>query len=169
MGHEREHLDSNSQNRTHYLKSTPIDSETHHHKRIKIEPTSDSDEQRQDYDETVQRSMHSLFPKNHHQALRENQKTSLGIEIDESESQYTYSNSSSPQFQGQDQESSSTGLRKVEDSTENEDEASKFLPNVQVIAASGDNIIAVANPALAMSPALLSHSSIRERREDAKD
>lgn len=31
----------------------------------------------------------------------------------------------------------------------------KFSPKVQVIAASGDNIIAVANPALAMSPAIL--------------
>lgn len=31
----------------------------------------------------------------------------------------------------------------------------KYSPKVQVIAASGDNIIAVANPALAMSPAIL--------------
>lgn len=31
----------------------------------------------------------------------------------------------------------------------------KFSPRVQVIAASGDNIIAVANPALALSPAML--------------
>ncbi|XP_065166014.1 NGFI-A-binding protein homolog [Atheta coriaria] len=36
----------------------------------------------------------------------------------------------------------------------------KFSPRVQVIAASGDNIIAVANPALALSPAMLPLSTI---------
>lgn len=35
------------------------------------------------------------------------------------------------------------------------DDSNKLSPKVQVIAASGDNIIAVANPALAMSPAIL--------------
>lgn len=40
------------------------------------------------------------------------------------------------------------------DRSDTEDDASKFSPKVQVVAASGDNIIAVANPALAMSPAI---------------
>lgn len=44
--------------------------------------------------------------------------------------------------------------RKMGDRSDTEDEASKFSPKVQVVAASGDNIIAVANPALAMSPAI---------------
>lgn len=42
----------------------------------------------------------------------------------------------------------------IEDGTDLIDE-NKYSPKVQVIAASGDNIIAVANPALAMSPAIL--------------
>ncbi|KAJ8926794.1 hypothetical protein NQ314_020640 [Rhamnusium bicolor] len=65
-----------------------------------------------------------------------------GVELEESDSQFTYSNSSSPQ-------------RKMDDQAENDDDASKYSPKVQIIAASGDNIIAVANPALAMSPAII--------------
>ncbi|KAJ8953234.1 hypothetical protein NQ318_015813 [Aromia moschata] len=45
--------------------------------------------------------------------------------------------------------------RKADDQTDNDDDASKYSPKVQIIAASGDNIIAVANPALAMSPAII--------------
>lgn len=44
--------------------------------------------------------------------------------------------------------------RKLCDRSDTEDDACKFSPKVQVVAASGDNIIAVANPALAMSPAI---------------
>ncbi|ERL86131.1 hypothetical protein D910_03545 [Dendroctonus ponderosae] len=58
--------------------------------------------------------------------------------------------------------------KKIDDSTENDDDSSKFSPTVQVIAASGDNIIAVANPALAMSSAILPHS-LRESREEDKE
>ncbi|XP_019764929.2 NGFI-A-binding protein homolog isoform X1 [Dendroctonus ponderosae] len=168
MGHERDQLDNNLSSRIQGR--FQIDADSQQHKRIKIEPTSDNDEQRQDYDETlaVRHSLHSLFQKNHHHALREGQRTSLGIELEESDSQFTYSNSSSPQFQGQDQESSSTGSKKIDDSTENDDDSSKFSPTVQVIAASGDNIIAVANPALAMSSAILPHS-LRESREEDKE
>ncbi|KAJ8971380.1 hypothetical protein NQ317_008969 [Molorchus minor] len=69
-------------------------------------------------------------------------RSSIGVELEESDSQFTYSNSSSPQ-------------RKADDQTDNDEDASKYSPKVQIIAASGDNIIAVANPALAMSSAII--------------
>ncbi|XP_066158867.1 NGFI-A-binding protein homolog isoform X1 [Euwallacea fornicatus] len=172
MGHERlDQIDTNVNNRIQGRFQAEADS--HQHKRIKVEPSSDNDEQRQDYDEVlaVRHSIQTLFQKSHHQVLRDGQRTSLGIELEESDSQFTYSNSSSPQFQGQDQESASTGSKKNDDTAENDDESSKFSPKVQIIAASGDNIIAVANPALAMSPAILPrpHSSMRERRGEEED
>ncbi|KAL1492497.1 hypothetical protein ABEB36_010743 [Hypothenemus hampei] len=161
MGHERDQLD-NSKIQGRFQ----VDTDSNQHKRIKIEPSSDNDEQRQDYDEVlaVRHSLHSLFQKN--QALRDSHRTSLGIELEESDSQFTYSNSSSPKFQGQDPESGTVGGKKIED-IECDGESSKFSPKVQVIAASGNNIIAVANPALAMSPAILPipHASLR-RDED---
>lgn len=49
------------------------------------------------------------------------------------------------------------------DDDEDTEDSSKFSPRVQIIAASGDNIIAVANPALAMSPAII--TPIPECRE----
>ncbi|XP_030756101.1 NGFI-A-binding protein homolog isoform X2 [Sitophilus oryzae] len=149
-----------------------MDGEGQHHKRIKLEPNSDNDEQRQDYDETlsVRHSLHTLF---HSHRNQHGVRTSLGIELEESDSQFTYSNSSSPQFQNQDQDSCST-TNKTEEAIENDEESSKFSPKVQVIAASGDNIIAVANPALAMSPAILPMTSltsvpVREIDENNKE
>lgn len=46
-------------------------------------------------------------------------------------------------------------LQTILEEHQTEIEDSNKSPKVQVIAASGDNIIAVANPALAMSPAIL--------------
>ncbi|XP_050314591.1 NGFI-A-binding protein homolog isoform X2 [Anthonomus grandis grandis] len=161
LGHERDQTDNRIQGRF------PVEPDSHQNKRIKLEPSSDNDDQRQDYDDAlaVRQSLHSLFQKNHHQGLREHQRTSLGIELEETDSQFTYSNSSSPQ--GHEQETVSTGSKKVDESAEQEQEGSKFSP--RVIAACGDNIIAVANPALAMSSAILPlpHSSLR--REEEKD
>lgn len=55
----------------------------------------------------------------------------------------------------------------IEEQTDIAEDASKFSP--KVIAASGDNIIAVANPALAMSPAILPVTSLSaESRESRK-
>ncbi|XP_072402902.1 NGFI-A-binding protein homolog [Diabrotica undecimpunctata] len=131
-------------------------------KRPKMEATSDSDD-RQDYDEAlvVRTSIHSLFQhnsKNHHSSARGNtsRRSSVGADVEESDLQFTSSNSSSPQ-------------RKVEDQGENEEGSSDYSPKVQIIAASGNNIIAVANPALAMSPAIIPplHSNqILEAREN---
>jgi hypothetical protein len=45
--------------------------------------------------------------------------------------------------------------KKTDDSNETDEDSRKLSPKVQIIAASGDNIIAVANPALAMSPAII--------------
>ncbi|XP_057669378.1 NGFI-A-binding protein homolog [Diorhabda carinulata] len=134
-------------------------------KRPKIEATSDSDD-RQDYDDAlvVRTSIHSLFQqnsKNHQSNARGNtsRRSSVGGDVEESDSQFTYSNSSSPQ-------------RKLEDTGDNEEDASKYSPKVQIISASGDNIIAVANPALAMSSAIIPpiHSNaiieVRENRTE---
>ncbi|KAG5895998.1 hypothetical protein JTB14_007566 [Gonioctena quinquepunctata] len=124
-------------------------------KRPKLESTSDSDD-RQDYDDAVimRSSLHSLFQntKNHHSNVRGNmsRRSSTGAELEESDSQYPYSNSCSPQ-------------RKMED----DEDSNKYSPKVQIIAASGDNIIAVANPALAMSSAILPQlTPIKEAREN---
>ncbi|XP_023310622.1 NGFI-A-binding protein homolog [Anoplophora glabripennis] len=132
-------------------------------KRPKLESNSDGDDLQQDYDDAVvmRTSLHSLFQqnsKNHHSTARGNlsRRSSLGVELEESDSQFTYSNSSSPQ-------------RKLEEG-DNDDDASKYSPKVQIIAASGDNIIAVANPALAMSPAILPPlNPLIEARENRSD
>lgn len=48
-----------------------------------------------------------------------------------------------------------------------EEESCKLSPKVQIIAASGDNIIAVANPALAMSSTIIAPLvDTRERNLD---
>lgn len=52
----------------------------------------------------------------------------------------------------------------MDDHADIADDASKFSP--KVIAASGDNIIAVANPALAMSPAILPVTSLAVESRD---
>ncbi|XP_076262486.1 NGFI-A-binding protein homolog isoform X2 [Rhynchophorus ferrugineus] len=156
LNSEREQTDNRLQGRF------SMEGDMHHSKRIKLEPSSDNDEHRQDYDEalSVRHTLHTLFQSQRSQQnVRDMQRTSLGIELDESDSQFTYSNSSSPQFQGQDQESCST-TNKIDDTSEHDEESSKFSPKVQVIAASGDNIIAVANPALAMSTAILPISTM---------
>ncbi|XP_076262488.1 NGFI-A-binding protein homolog isoform X4 [Rhynchophorus ferrugineus] len=154
LNSEREQTDNRLQGRF------SMEGDMHHSKRIKLEPSSDNDEHRQDYDEalSVRHTLHTLFQSQRSQQnVRDMQRTSLGIELDESDSQFTYSNSSSPQ--GQDQESCST-TNKIDDTSEHDEESSKFSPKVQVIAASGDNIIAVANPALAMSTAILPISTM---------
>ncbi|XP_076262487.1 NGFI-A-binding protein homolog isoform X3 [Rhynchophorus ferrugineus] len=155
LNSEREQTDNRLQGRF------SMEGDMHHSKRIKLEPSSDNDEHRQDYDEalSVRHTLHTLFQSQRSQQnVRDMQRTSLGIELDESDSQFTYSNSSSPQ--GQDQESCSTTNKKIDDTSEHDEESSKFSPKVQVIAASGDNIIAVANPALAMSTAILPISTM---------
>lgn len=45
MGHERDQLDSSVSSRIQ--SRFQIDTDSHHHKRIKVEPSSDNDEQRQ--------------------------------------------------------------------------------------------------------------------------
>lgn len=72
------------------------------------------------------------------------------------------------QVSGHDQDSYSSQRKNDEQqqhhNNDPEDESmSKFSPKVQIIAASGDNIIAVANPALAMSAAII--APLVEKRE----
>ncbi|KAK9758862.1 NAB conserved region 2 (NCD2) [Popillia japonica] len=86
-------------------------------------------------------------------------RSSSLVTDDETDSHFSYSNSSSPcQVSMQDQDSygaENTCQGMLEEHQTDTDDSNKLSPKVQVIAASGDNIIAVANPALAMSPAIL--------------
>ncbi|CAG9855330.1 unnamed protein product [Phyllotreta striolata] len=154
LGHEREQ-DLSSSRASPRIGTSEAEGPTS--KRPKMEASSDSDD-RQDYDEAlvVRTSIHSLFQnsKNHQTNSRSTslRRSSIGAEVEESDSQFTYSNSSSPQ-------------RKPEDQGDHEEDA-KYSPKVQIIAASGDNIIAVANPALAMSSAMLPLAPIIEPREN---
>nr|XP_023024613.1 NGFI-A-binding protein homolog isoform X2 [Leptinotarsa decemlineata] len=156
MGHDREGENNISARASPRI--TASECEGPALKRPKLESNSDCDD-RQDYDDAVvmRSSLHSLFQntKNHHSNARGNnsRRSSTGAELEESDSQFTYSNSSSPQ-------------RKMEDPTD-DDDPSKYSPKVQIIAARGDNIIAVANPALAMSPAIIPKlTPIKEAREN---
>ncbi|XP_049822795.1 NGFI-A-binding protein homolog isoform X3 [Aethina tumida] len=149
-------------------------------KKPKMEPTSDSDDQRQDsYEDAVvmRTTLHSLFQNNSKNSSRGTRRSSLGVELDDTESHFSYSNSSSPKVRpatnkttfkdclllqfGQEQDGSH---RKMENQNESEEDLNKFSP--KVIAASGDNIIAVANPALAMSPAIITPITLKESRSD---
>ncbi|KAL3290208.1 hypothetical protein HHI36_023567 [Cryptolaemus montrouzieri] len=126
-------------------------------KKTKLDLHSEGEDRRQETDDGVliRTSLHSLFQ--HHsrsssQISREPnaRRSSLVVDIEDADSRFSYSNCSSPV------------QRKLEEDEDAED-ASKFSPRVQIIAASGDNIIAVANPALAMSPAII--TPIPECRE----
>ncbi|XP_071054649.1 NGFI-A-binding protein homolog isoform X2 [Onthophagus taurus] len=116
-----------------------------------------------------QDDQHNHKKQNKNQHLR---SSSLATD-DETDSHLSYSNSSSPcQPSGQDQDSCSVGSTTcqyffqstVEDQIEIED-TKPLSPKVQVIASSGDNIIAVANPALAMSTALMPLAIVNESRD----
>ncbi|RZB77534.1 NGFI-A-binding protein -like, partial [Asbolus verrucosus] len=99
-------------------------------KKPKLEPSSDGDDQRQIL----------------------TRRSSLAIDFEDTDSHFSYSNSNSPsQNSGHDQDS----LQKKVDDNDIDEDSRKLSPKVQIIAASGDNIIAVANPALAMSPAII--------------
>ncbi|KAJ3639608.1 hypothetical protein Zmor_002958 [Zophobas morio] len=136
-------------------------------KKPKLETNSDGDDQRQETSSEenviVRTSLHSLFHNNtkSHIQSRDNstRRSSLAIDFDDGDSHFSYSNSNSPsQNSAHDQDSYSgpNSLQKRnEDSNEAEEDSRKMSPKVQIIAASGDNIIAVANPALAMSPAII--------------
>ncbi|XP_045481552.1 NGFI-A-binding protein homolog [Harmonia axyridis] len=118
----------------------------------------EGDDRRQESEDgiLIRTSLHSLFQhhsRNTSHSYRESntRKASMIVDIEDADSRYSYSNCSSPQ-------------RKIEDDEDLED-SNKYSPKVQVIAASGDNIIAVANPALAMSTAII--TPIPECRETA--
>ncbi|CAH1153300.1 unnamed protein product [Phaedon cochleariae] len=127
-------------------------------------PAPESEGVRQDYDDAVvmRTSLNSLFQhstKNNHPRGNTSRRSSIGADLEESDSQFSYSNSSSPQRKTEDQE----------DNDDNDDDG-KYSPKVQIIAARGDNIIAVANPALAMSPAIIPPlTPIKEVRENSRD
>ncbi|XP_008200713.1 NGFI-A-binding protein homolog isoform X2 [Tribolium castaneum] len=134
-------------------------------KKPKIEANSDGDEQRQETssDETVvmRTSLHSLFH-NHSKSHIQNRdisirRSSLAVDFDDGDSHFSYSNSNSPSQHSHDQDSypGTNHQNKIDDLNDADDDSRKLSPKVQVIAASGDNIIAVANPALAMSPAII--------------
>ncbi|KAF5288810.1 hypothetical protein FQA39_LY15238 [Lamprigera yunnana] len=114
--------------------------------------------------------LHSLFQlhsKSHQLQLPRDlvRNTSLA-DFEEVDSHYSYSNSSSP-YQGGHHDQDNTyadnnGPRALEDQSGSEvEDNNKYSP--KIIAASGDSIIAVANPALAMSPTILASGS-RENR-----
>ncbi|KAH0820246.1 hypothetical protein GEV33_002545 [Tenebrio molitor] len=136
-------------------------------KKPKLETNSDGDDHRQETssDETVlmRTSLHSLFhnhSKSHiHSRDIPTRRSSLAIDFEDGDSHFSYSNSNSPsQNSGHDQDSYSgtnSVQKKTDDSNETDEDSRKLSPKVQIIAASGDNIIAVANPALAMSPAII--------------
>ncbi|KAF5303895.1 hypothetical protein FQR65_LT08089 [Abscondita terminalis] len=149
--------------------STNSDSEGTLPKRAKMESDieiNDTGLSRQEKDSDgilITRSpLHSLFQlhtKSHHlQSTKDLTRTSSVGDFEEIDSHYSYSNSSSP-YQGVNHDSEGTyldtnGVRIVEDHSSSEiEDSNKYSP--KIIAASGDNIIAVANPALAMSPTIL--------------
>ncbi|XP_044256158.1 NGFI-A-binding protein homolog isoform X4 [Tribolium madens] len=140
-------------------------------KKPKIETNSDGDEQRQETssDETVvmRTSLHSLFH-NHSKIHRDIsiRRSSLAVDFEDGDSHFSYSNSNSPSqvhvfsrvtthSHDQDSYPGTNHQNKIDDSNDADEDSRKLSPKVQVIAASGDNIIAVANPALAMSPAII--------------
>ncbi|KYB29826.1 hypothetical protein TcasGA2_TC031559 [Tribolium castaneum] len=106
-------------------------------------------------------SLHSLFH-NHSKSHIQNRdisirRSSLAVDFDDGDSHFSYSNSNSPSQHSHDQDSypGTNHQNKIDDLNDADDDSRKLSPKVQVIAASGDNIIAVANPALAMSPAII--------------
>lgn len=115
-------------------------------------------------------SLHLLF-QNHSKSTRETLgRCSSLVTDDETDSHFSFSNSSSPSQIGVQEQETYSSMENHIQSEENSETAddSKFSPKVQVIAASGDNIIAVANPALAMSPAILP-LSIESREHKMSD
>ncbi|CAG9828566.1 unnamed protein product [Diabrotica balteata] len=109
-------------------------------------------------------------PSDEHLSNVENEDISLSKKVKKSLEQYVDIQFEGKFFPGQITYVSNTrAMRKVEDQGENEEGSSDYSPKVQIIAASGNNIIAVANPALAMSPAIIPplHSNqILEAREN---
>ncbi|KAF2883805.1 hypothetical protein ILUMI_22391 [Ignelater luminosus] len=105
------------------------------------------------------RPLLQLHTKPQLQVVRDNmdRNTTSGMDLEETDSHFSYSSSnSSYQISGQDQESILTGENSYSQSTTDEhiESESEDTSLPQVIAVSGDSIIAVANPALAMSSAI---------------
>ncbi|KAK5639181.1 hypothetical protein RI129_011673 [Pyrocoelia pectoralis] len=119
----------------------------------------------------VRSPLHTLFQlntKSHLQSNREmiSRNSSL-VDFDETESNYSYSNSNSPyQVINHEQENTyhdNNGVNIIEDIPQSDaEDGRKFSP--KVIASSGDNIIAVANPALVMSPTIMAANSRDTRK-----
>ncbi|KAK9889212.1 hypothetical protein WA026_004491 [Henosepilachna vigintioctopunctata] len=121
-------------------------------KKAKLDLTNEGEDRRQETDDGVliRTSLHSLFQqhsRNYSQNSREPsaRRSSLVVDIEDADSRFSYSSCNSP------------SQRKLDEDDDTED-TGKFSPKVQIIAASGDNIIAVANPALAMSPAIITNT-----------
>ncbi|KAB0795781.1 hypothetical protein PPYR_09842 [Photinus pyralis] len=121
----------------------------------------------------VRSPLHTLFQLHTKSHLQSNRDTILRnssmTDYEEAESNYSYSSSNSPyQVGNHEQENSyheNNGSNIIDDLHHSDaEDTPKFSP--KVIAASGDNIIAVANPALSMSPTIMASSSRETRKID---
>ncbi|KAF5302502.1 hypothetical protein FQA39_LY19056 [Lamprigera yunnana] len=166
---------SNSRNSSK-VNQNSVDADGNISKRPKLESDDSNDpglnrqEKESDNLLLTRSPLHSLFQlhsKSHQLQLPRDlvRNTSLA-DFEEVDSHYSYSNSSSP-YQGGHHDQDNTyadnnGPRALEDQSGSEvEDNNKYSP--KIIAASGDSIIAVANPALAMSPTILASGS-RENR-----